>query len=111
MDYITLLTIVLALALLALLGILVSGRKHWGLKITQAVRDVSGIIAGAAAGSLLLGSIPAVMVITVEGKVDARFTLWLLAIIGAAGGAVLAAVGSWFIRYRAGKAQRRLVVS
>lgn len=111
MDYVALLTIVLALALLALFGILISGRKQWGRKVTQTVRDISGVIAGAAAGALLLGSIPAVMVITVAGEVDDRYTLWLLAVIGATGGAVLAGLGSWLIHYRAGKAQRRLVAS
>lgn len=111
MGYTTLLITVFSLAMLALLGILLSGRKHWKRRITKIVRDASGVIAGAAAGALILGSLPAVMVITVAGEVDDRYTMWLLAAIGAAAGATIAGTGSWLVRRRSRNSPGRIAAS
>lgn len=111
MGYTALLTVVLSLALLALLGILLSGRRQWNRRITRIVRDASGVVAGAAAGALILGSIPAVMVVTVAGEVDERYTMWLLAAIGAAAGTAIAGTGSWLVHRRSRNSPGRVAAS
>lgn len=98
MGYPTLLLTVLALALVALTGVLLAGRRHWPKKTARLIRETAALCAGAAAGALILGSLPAVIVVTVGGDIDERYTMWLLAAIGAFAGLVLSGAGNWLLR-------------